>query len=345
MFRRWHPQSIRLHPTITRESTDCGYGLDVFERPRDPSATVSVSVVVVTHNNCDLIGTCLGAIFESVRTHSAEVVVVDNASTDGTLRAIADGKWPVEVIPLSENVGFASAVNRAWELTRGRSVALVNSDAFPDRGCIDKLVSVLERRPYVGVVGGQLRYPSGLLQPSAGTFPSLCGGLWVALFLHRAPWLSRLGIGYLADQRLYCAPRRVDWVSAAVCAARADVGPLPTSSFMYGEDVEWAWACRDAGFEVWLEPAATAVHVGRASVDQSQDAGFAQRRRVEFELAWFANRRPLARLAARLVLLVHALLRLGAYAALGCLRRQPDERAREYAVLLRAALSLHRPVP
>jgi GT2 family glycosyltransferase len=303
-----------------------------------------VSIVVVTHNNSDLIGKCLGAIFDSLRATSAEVIVVDNDSTDGTPDVITGEKWPVDVLMLKENLGFARAVNCGWARARGRYVALVNSDAFPDRGCIDKLVDSLEHDSRIGIVGGRLRYPSGLSQPSAGTFPSLLGGVWVALFFHHVPGLSRLGIGYLADQRLYRYPRRVDWVSAAVCAARADVGPLPTSSFMYGEDVEWALACRDAGLEVWLEPGATAIHVGRASVDQSQDPGFAQRRRAEFELAWFARRSPLVRLGARFVLFLHALLRLAVYGGLAVFRGHRDGRVAEYAALLRAALSPHPPV-
>jgi GT2 family glycosyltransferase len=184
-----------------------------------------------------------------------------------------------------------------------------------------------------------LRYPSGRPQPSAGTFPSLLGTLWVALFLHRVPGLSRIGLGYMTDSRLYLKPRRVDWVSAAVCAARADVGPMPTSSFMYGEDVEWALASREAGYEVWTEPAATAVHIGRASVDQSHEAGFAQRRRAEFELAWFRRRGRAAELMTRVNLIVHALMRLVIYGVLSALHRRRDDRVREYTALVRAALS------
>jgi GT2 family glycosyltransferase len=304
--------------------------------------TPVVSIVVVTHNNSGEIGDCLRAVFNAIRAHSAEILVVDNASTDGTPDLIAREEWPVDMVTLEKNVGFAKAVNSAFNRCRGRYIALVNSDAFPDPGCIDRLVQALEKRPRVGIVGARLRYPSGRLQPSAGTFPSLLGGLWVALFMHRIPGLSRLGIGFLADQSLYRRPRRVDWVSGAVCAARKEVGRLPTSYFMYGEDVQWAWECSRMGLEVWLEPSATAVHVGRASVDRSQDLGFAQRQRAQFELAWFSRRGSLAQLAARFVLLVHALVRLAAYGPLTMVQSRRDARASEYAVLLQAALATHR---
>jgi N-acetylglucosaminyl-diphospho-decaprenol L-rhamnosyltransferase len=307
-----------------------------------PNGNTLVSVVIVTHNNDDLVTQCLEAVVASVRGHRSQIIVVDNASTDRTIEVVEQGSWPVDVISLNENLGFARAVNHAWERAKGPYIALVNSDAFPDAECIDELVNTLEQRSRAGIVGAKLRYPSGSLQPSAGTFPSLLGDLWVALFLHRVPGLSRLGIGYLADKRLYRRPRQVDWVSAAVCASRAEVGPLPTSSFMYGEDVEWASACRDAGWEVWLEPAASAVHVGRASVDQSQDAGFAQRQRVQFELAWFASRGQAVQMAARFVMSTHALLRLGVYGARRISRGRQDRRAAEYAALLRAALSTQR---
>lgn len=303
-----------------------------------PGGEIAVSVVVVTHNNVALIARCLNAIFASRGARNLEVIVVDNASSDGTRTAIEDGGWPVELIALVDNEGFARAVNRGWERARGRYVALVNSDAFLDPACLCALAGALDERPRAGIVGARLRYPEGGHQPSAGTFPSLLSELWVALFLHRVPPFSRAGIGYLADPALYRTARRVDWVSAAVCAARAELGPLPDSRFMYGEDVEWAARCREHGWEVWLEPSATAVHVSAASVAESQAAGFAQRRRAQFELQWFARRGALAQLLARAVLVVHGLARVLLYGVRAIVRREPDARVGEYFALLRAAL-------
>jgi N-acetylglucosaminyl-diphospho-decaprenol L-rhamnosyltransferase len=301
-----------------------------------PSA---LSVLVVTHNNRELIARCLDAIYASLQVGGPQVIVIDNASSDRTLEAVGEGSWPVEVVALERNVGFARAVNAGWERAHGRYVALVNSDAFLDPGCLHALETALRERSRAGIVGARLRYPSGRHQPSAGTFPSLSGSLWVALFMHRVPGLSRAGLGYLANPALYRRARRVDWVSAAVCAARAEVGPLPDSRFMYGEDVEWAAAASAAGWETWIEPSATAVHISAASVGESQPAGFAQRGRVQFELEWFARQGTLPALLARLVLVVHGLARVLLYGAGGLLRGRRDRRVGEYVALLRAAVS------
>jgi GT2 family glycosyltransferase len=298
-----------------------------------------LSVVVVTYNNRQIIRRCLEAIFASDGLYDLEVLVVDNASTDGTLDAVAAGEWPLQVIAMDTNAGFARAVNRGLERASGRYFALVNSDAFVDPGCLRAFTRTLDERRRAGIVGATLRYESGRHQPSAGTFPSLLGDLWVALFLHRVPLLSRTGIGFLADPALYRRARRVDWVSAAVCAARAELAPLPDSRFMYGEDVEWAAAARADGWEVWVEPSATAVHLSATSVAESQSAGFAQRRRVQFELDWFARRGAGAQVLARAVLVIHALARVILYSGCRALRGRRDARVGEYLVLLRAAVT------
>jgi GT2 family glycosyltransferase len=296
-----------------------------------------VSVIVVTHNNERLINDCIAAVRRSVPAPLARLIVIDNASSDSTCELVRSVSPPVELIALERNEGFARAVNHARDHVRTPYIALVNSDAFPDPGCIERLVTRMQADPRIGIVGARLRYPSGRLQPAAGTFPSLLGDLWVALFLHHVPGLSRLGIGYFADARLYERPREVDWVSGAVCAARIEAGPLPASSFMYGEDVEWARSCRAAGLRVWLEPYASAVHIGRASVDASHDAAFVQRQRAQFELEWFTRSGRAAALLARAVLVVHALARIALYSPAALIHRG-DRRVTEYAALLRAAL-------
>jgi GT2 family glycosyltransferase len=306
--------------------------------PLDADATrPDASVIVVTHNNESLIGDCLKSIKAALRVASYEIVVVDNYSTDGTLTAVAE--HGAMAIALEQNLGFAAATNAGIEASRGRLIVLVNSDAFPDPGSIDRLIETIDELPRAGIVGGRLRYPTGEQQPSVGTFPSLLGGLWVALLLHRLPFTARAGIGVSTHPALYRSRRAVDWVTAAFCIARRQAGPMPTDTFMYGEDVAWAHECHRAGWEVWFDPSATAVHIGRASVDQSQDPGFAQRRRAQFELQWFAHRGRSAELAARTVLILHAVVRLALYGGSRLLGQRADRHISEQVALLRSAVS------
>jgi GT2 family glycosyltransferase len=264
-----------------------------------------------------------------------EVLVVDNASTDGSPDVAR--RLGARVIALERNIGFAAANNRALALAGGRFFVLVNPDAFPDPGSIDALISRLDTSPQVGIVGGVLRYASGAHQPSAGQFPSLHGGLWVALGLHRAPVLARLGIGFMAHPALCRRPRRVDWVTGAFCAARPEVGLLPETSFMYGEDVEWAQETARRGLEVWLEPRATAVHLLGESAG-ARSPTLKQKHRVVFELRWFSRRGRAAVQAARAIMVLHALVRLAAVIALRPTGRATFHDEEPWRALIRAAL-------
>lgn len=300
------------------------------ERPRVPHA----SVIVVSCDSADLLPRCLAAIARGSQDWPIEVLVVDNASRDGS--AEVAHRLGARVIALDRNIGFAAANNRALALARGPYVVLVNPDAFPDPGSLDALIGRLDASPRVGIVGGVLRYASGVHQPSGGQFPSLHAGLWVALGLHRAPALARLGIGFVAHPALCRKPRRIDWVTGAFCAARREVGPLPEASFMYGEDVEWAKEAARRGLEVWLEPRATAVHLLGSSTGRR--AAFKQEQRVAFELRWYSQRGRAAVRAARAVMVVHALLRLAAVTALRLIGRSTFDDGEPWRALARAAL-------
>src|SRR5436190_14522057 len=183
-------------------------------------ADLDASVIVVTHNNESLLARCLDAIERGIVAHRYEVIVVDSGSTDRTVELAREDGRAQHVITLSENVGFAAANNAGIVQSHGRLLMLVNSDAFPDPGSIDRLIEVADEVPQAGIIGGALRDPSGALQPSVGRFPSLFGGLWVALMLHRAPVLGRLDVGVNAHPAQYRQRRRVEWATAAYCIAR-----------------------------------------------------------------------------------------------------------------------------
>jgi GT2 family glycosyltransferase len=313
-----------------------GFGPSGTQR-HEQAATVTV--VVVTFNNAELVDPCLDAIDCAVTRWPHEVVVVDNASSDGTVARVRSHNRTVRCVVLGENRGFAVASNVGIRASDSRYVALVNSDTFVDAGSIDKLVDFLEVHTCVGIVGGRLRYPSGASQPSAGRFPSLLGNLWMACCLHRLPGSSRLALGVHTHPALYRRARRVDWVTGAFCVARREVGFLPEEAFMYGEDVEWASVARSAGYATWVEPAATAVHIGNATVQRARASGFKQARRVEFELRWFHSRGSAYVLTLRAIWVMHACTRILLYGLLYPVHRRAARNGiREFRELLRYAV-------
>src|SRR3981189_1513472 len=129
-----------------------------MQAPEAGEPPVDVSVIVVTFNDEEIISRCLTGVRQSVDSHAAEVLVVDNASTDGTLQTISEIARGATVIPLERNVGFSAANNIAMEKARGHYVVLVNSAAFPDPGAIDHLINRAEGNERIGLIGARLRY-------------------------------------------------------------------------------------------------------------------------------------------------------------------------------------------
>jgi GT2 family glycosyltransferase len=305
--------------------------------------TPGLTVVVVTHQNADLIGRCLAAIRAAVRRYDLRVVVVDNGSTDGTAAVGRRADPHARILALDRNDGFSRAVNEGLKIATTEYVALINSDCFPDAGAIDVLVDALNADPGAGLVTGRLRYKDGRHQPSAGQLPTLASELWLALGLHRLPVLNRFGVGVLYSESLYVRPRRVGWVSGAFCVARREIGPLPTFGFMYGEDVEWAAAARERGWTAWVIPAAGAVHLGGASVTRSQGSDFVEARRTEFLVRWFSRGHPLKVPAARAILALYGLTRLVGAAFIAPARPAAAARGfRRAALIIRLAIGRSR---
>lgn len=230
---------------------------------------MDLSVVIVSYNTREMTLRCLADLSRDLAALGllSEVIVVDNASTDGSAEAVAAAQPGVRLIRADRNLGFGAANNRAFEVASGEFVLLLNSDAFVHAGACGELVRFLRGRPGVSIAGPRLLNADGSVQRSAYPFPSPARGwienLWVsALFpRHRV----------LGDYRKWAhdEEQSVPWLIGACLLVRRStietVGGFDERFFMYAEETDWQKRIRAAGHDVRLCPSAVVTHLGGAS--------------------------------------------------------------------------------
>jgi GT2 family glycosyltransferase len=288
----------------------------------------SVRVGVVSWNTGVLLDRCLSALPAALDGVDAEVVVVDNASSDGSAD-IAERHRHVTVVRNKDNVGYARGMNRALSGCAADVLVALNPDTEPPPHSLSTLVERLVRAPDVGLVVPRLTYPDGQVQHSAYRFPS---PRQAATILLTPNPLLRRGIGARWWAEGYSPHDRasdIDWAIGAVHVIRADAldGALPydESFFMYVEDLDLCWRLAQAGWRRRLEPDVEIQHVGNAAGAQAWGETRAARW-MDLTYRWYA--RTFGRGATRsyaavnvLAILVHV-LGLAPLALLGSERRR-----------------------
>jgi N-acetylglucosaminyl-diphospho-decaprenol L-rhamnosyltransferase len=215
---------------------------------------------------------CLESVFAHPPQGEFEVLVLDNASRDGTAEAVR-GRFAgaVELVVLERRRGKAENDSDLMARARGRWLLLLNEDSALTPGAADELRAALARDPGAAAAGARIVSPAGLPQPSAWRFPGVGAALAGALFAHRR----------LTVQSRGARVRRVGWVQSAGMMVRAEafaqVGPMDPAFFVYSDEVDWQRRARDAGWSVLYVPQAVIVHR-----EQLSHGSGARRRIVEF---------------------------------------------------------------
>lgn len=231
-----------------------------------------LSVVIATWNCKKYVEECLHSFRQHVRI-SSEVIVVDNASTDGTAEMIAQQFPEVRLIRSADNVGFARANNIGILASNSRYLALINPDVKLLAGCVERALAAIEAEPSVGMLGPGMIGRDGSVHRSGMRFPTLWNLLCDALALHRVFGRRPIFGGHLMADFNWDSSRDVDVLSGWFWLIRRDalreVGLLDEQFFMYGEDLDWCKRFRDAGWRVVFEPKAAAIHYGGGSSEQA----------------------------------------------------------------------------
>ncbi len=224
-----------------------------------------VSIIIVNWNTRQLLADCINDIKSYTHDLTYEIIVVDNASSDGSQEMVRTTFPDVHLIANTENVGFARANNQAIRGSRGRYVLLLNSDAFVRDQTIAQTVAFMDAHPDAGMVGCKLRYADGRLQPSCTTFPTLFTELLIATQLERLFPKSRLFGTYRMTYWNFNDIREVDVIMGAYMLVRAtaieQLGMLDESYFMYSEEVDWCYRFKQNGWKVYFYPYVEAIHL------------------------------------------------------------------------------------
>lgn len=239
--------------------------------------TRGIDVVVISYNTRDLLRACLASLRPE---EPEEVVVVDNASPDGSADMVRQELPWVRLIANPDNPGFGAAANQGLAACRSPYVLLLNADTEVVPGALAALRRELDRHPKAAVAGPRLLNPDGSHQPSCYPFLTpfnlLAMSTWLNRLVRVTPSLRRRFLPVWAPGPAGSA----DWVKGAALAIRQQafdaVGGFDPSFFMYAEEMDLCWRLRAAGWEVRCTPEARVVHVEGASTRQRRTAMFLQ---------------------------------------------------------------------
>lgn len=234
----------------------------------ETAARPDLSIVIVEWNTIDMLRDCLASVFANRNELALQVIVVDNASADGSPEMVEDEFPEVEQIRNQDNLGFAAANNQGFEISNGRHVLLLNSDTYVLGDVLSKSVRYLDERPKVGAMGCRVLNPDSTMQATCSGWPSNLDLIFSFTGLSRLRWpefLSRFRMTHWKRDD----ERPVEVISGCYMMVRSEVleqvGLLDEEFFFFGEETDWCRRIANAGWQLMFAPVGEIVHYGSAS--------------------------------------------------------------------------------
>lgn len=228
-----------------------------------------VSVIIVSWNGCDYLRSCLRSVLATGGSIVREIIVIDNASADGSSEMVTNEFPMVKLTRLKDNLGFAQANNLGIQQAEGDFLALINSDVVVHAECFQTLAAFLKAHPEVGLVGPSVTGRDGLPQSSCAKLPTLWSTMCRFVALDRFFPKSRLFSGYQVSLASLGNQVDVEVLSGCFWLARRSavdtVGMLDERFFFYAEDFDWCRRFKDLGWRICFVKQAKATHFGGGS--------------------------------------------------------------------------------
>jgi GT2 family glycosyltransferase len=249
--------------------------------------STEVSIIIVSWNCRQMLADCIKSLQGQLPEGCSEIIVVDNASSDGTADAIRANFPTATFIESKTNQGFARGNNTGIEVSKGKYLCLVNPDVVVGTRCLAQLFEYMEQNPGVGMVGPKIIGRDGRTQRSCMRTPTLWNQLCRTFGLDTLTKSSRLFGGYLMKDFHFDELREVEIINGCFWmirrAALESVGNLDQRFWMYGEDLDW---CRRFQLCVWklvFFPDAKAVHYGGISSEQASVRCYVEMQRANLQ--------------------------------------------------------------
>lgn len=231
---------------------------------------LDLSIIIVNYNTCQVTLNALKSVCASKLSYSYEVILIDNHSTDNSVTTIKDAYPHIPLFDNQANVGFAKANNQGMKIARGRYVLLLNSDTLLESDTLQTMIQFMDEHPKAGASGCKLVLTDGSLDKACKRgFPTPFAAFYYITRLSKLfpdnPRFNQYQLGHLSDNEHHL----VDSLVGAFMLVRREtidqVGLLDEDYFMYGEDVDWCYRMKEAGWEIHYYPETKITHLKGAS--------------------------------------------------------------------------------
>lgn len=231
---------------------------------------MDLSIIVLNYKTRELTLACLQSVFSSATSYIYEVILIDNASNDGIIPTVNEQYPQVVCIANTDNVGFSKANNQGIRIAQGRYVLLLNSDTIVLPDTLDIMLRFMDENHNVGASGCKIVLPDGSLDKACKRgFPTPSASFYYAfgfskLFPNK-PRFNQYQLGYLSPDEAYPIDSLVGAFMLIRREAIEQVGMLDEEFFMYGEDIDWCYRIKEAGWVNYYYPRTHIVHHKGAS--------------------------------------------------------------------------------
>ena len=241
---------------------------------------VDLSIIIINYNVKEFLLNLLDSLRKAVKNISTEIIIVDNASDDGSVEILRE-KFPnIKLIANKKNVGFGSANNQALQVAKGKYFLLINPDAIVREDTLVKMLEFFDKTPQVGIAGCKVLNPDGSLQLACrrgfpGPWTSFTKVMGLSKLFPKSRLFARYNLTYLNENQTY----EVDAISGAFMMMRKEVyekiGGFDQQYFMYGEDLDLCYRVQKSGYKVYYVHNTEIIHykgesTKRSSLDETK---------------------------------------------------------------------------